>query len=54
MEKPGLTQSRHVPRSCLQIRKLTASEMYKALLTYDVLDPDVVGGVLSLLCDTDW
>lgn len=54
MEKPGLTQDGHVPRSSLQIRKLTASEMYNTLLTYDVLDPEVVEEVLILLSETDW
>lgn len=38
----------------LQIRKLTASQMYKTLLTYDVLEPEVMEEVLSLLSDTDW
>lgn len=54
MEKPALTQNRHVPRSSLQIRKLTASEMYNTLLTYDVLDLEVVEEVLILLSETDW
>eukprot|EP00066_Takifugu_rubripes_P002691 XP_003964773.1 PREDICTED: tubulin-specific chaperone D [Takifugu rubripes] len=36
------------------IRKLTASEMYNTLLTYDVLDPEVVEEVLVLLSETDW
>ncbi|TNM96804.1 hypothetical protein fugu_014960 [Takifugu bimaculatus] len=36
------------------IRKLTANEMYNTLLTYDVLDPEVVEEVLVLLSETDW
>lgn len=54
LEKPGLALSgctAHVP---LQIRKLTASQMYKTLLTYDVLEPEVMEEVLTLLSDTDW
>lgn len=54
MEKPGLTLNAHVPHPPLQIRKLTASEMYKTLLTYDVLDPEVMEDVVTLLSDTDW
>lgn len=37
-----------------QIRKLTASQMYKTLLTYDVLEADVMDEVVTLLSDTDW
>lgn len=48
------SQRGHVPRLPLQIRKLTASEMYKTLLTYDVLEPEVMEEVMTLLSDTDW
>ncbi|CAG01098.1 unnamed protein product, partial [Tetraodon nigroviridis] len=36
------------------IRKLTASQMYKTLLTYDVLEPEVMEEVVTLLSDTNW
>ncbi|KAM4664656.1 tubulin-specific chaperone D [Discoglossus pictus] len=37
------------------IRKSTASEVYEMLLTYDdVLDPDIVDDVMSILSDTSW
>nr|XP_042898204.1 tubulin-specific chaperone D [Parasteatoda tepidariorum] len=38
-----------------RVRKVTASQMYEAFLTYDVVqDEDVAGQVSSILCDTDW
>lgn len=54
LEKPGLTPSGRIAHLLLQIRKLTASQMYKTLLTYDVLEPEVMEEVVTLLSDTDW
>ncbi|XP_026207932.1 tubulin-specific chaperone D [Anabas testudineus] len=37
------------------LRKTTASEMYEMLLTYDdVVDPEVLDDVMTLLSDTNW
>lgn len=37
------------------IRKTTASQMYEMLLTYDdVIDPEVLDDVMTLLSDTNW
>nr|XP_046270183.1 tubulin-specific chaperone D [Scatophagus argus] len=37
------------------IRKITASQMYEMLVTYDdVVDPDVLDDVMTLLSDTNW
>uniref|UniRef100_A0A667WL52 Tubulin-specific chaperone D n=1 Tax=Myripristis murdjan TaxID=586833 RepID=A0A667WL52_9TELE len=37
------------------IRKTTAGQMYEMLLTYDdVIDPEVVDDVMTLLSDTNW
>ncbi|XP_054462818.1 tubulin-specific chaperone D [Anoplopoma fimbria] len=37
------------------IRKTTASQMYEMLLTYDdVIDPEVLEDVMTLLSDTNW
>ncbi|XP_070778789.1 tubulin-specific chaperone D [Enoplosus armatus] len=37
------------------IRKITASQMYEMLLTYDdVIDPEVLDDVMTLLSDTNW
>lgn len=42
-------------RLVLQIRKTTAGQMYEMLLTYDdVIDPEVVDDVMTLLSDTNW
>lgn len=37
-----------------RIRKVTANKLYEAIITYDILEEDVVDDVTELLCDTDW
>lgn len=54
LEKPGLNLSGCLAHLPLQIRKFTASEMYKTLLTFDVLEAEVMEEVVTLLSDTDW
>lgn len=39
----------------LQIRKTTSIQMYEMLVTYDdVVDPEVLDDVMTLLSDTNW